>query len=85
MRRAKWQQPQLPHRFCIAKGRYQSTVITNFRVGQSWTTSRVLLFSAFASSLTYVFGVADAGSLIEELLKKDKHFAYGSVKDLDKV
>ena len=73
-------------------GRWQSNQATK-QTGQrgnasTWTTGRVLLLSAFVSSLTYVIGVTDAGSHIEELWssrKKDLQPQYGSAKELGKV
>ena len=56
--------------------------------GSAWTTGRVLLLSAFVSSLTYVLGISDAGSNIDELWSSNtKHFPphYGGAKELDRV
>lgn len=73
-------------------GKWQSNRASQ-SVGQganrsAWTTGRVLLLSAFVSSLTYVLGVTDAGSHIEEISSsnsKDLRPQYGSAKELDKV
>ena len=85
MRRTKWRHSQIANRIHVANGRWLGTASANFRSGSSWTTSRVLLFSGFASSLTYLYGVTDAGAHIEGLWKKDRLPAYGSVKDLNEV
>jgi D-lactate dehydrogenase (cytochrome) len=44
--------------------RWQSTTTTKVRQPQqsSWTTGRVLLFSAFTGSLTYLYGINDTSS-----------------------
>jgi len=55
------------------------------KAGHFWTTSRAFLFSAFASSLAYVYGVTDAGSRVNEIWGKDKAPQYGSAKELEKV
>lgn len=52
----------------------------------SWTTGRVLLFAAFTSSLTYLFGINDTTSqLVGSRQKKAETPNYGSAKDLQKV
>ena len=51
----------------------------------TWTTGRTLLFAAFASSLTYVYGVMDTGSHLDALWKKAKPPHYGSQRDLNQV
>lgn len=52
----------------------------------SWTTGRVLLFAAFTSSLTYLFGITDAAShLVHSWPKKAETPKYCSAKDLQKV
>src|ERR1700759_1675477 len=50
-----------------------------------WTTGRTLLVAAFASSLTYVYGVMDTGSHLDALWKKDKTPKYGGQRDLNQV
>ena len=70
--------------------RYQSDTVSRLKDGQKkstsfWTAGRTFLFSAFIGSLTYVYGVTDAGSRFNKLLVKDKNPKYGSPKDLDKV
>ena len=52
-----------------------------------WTTGRVALLTAFASSLTYVYGISDAKTNFEKVWHEQKTSTpkYGSVKDLDKV
>lgn len=50
-----------------------------------WTSARVLLLTAFASSLAYAYGVTDAGSHVDELWKEEKAPKYGSTKELEKV
>ncbi len=85
LRRTQLRHPQLPSHICLANRRWKSTAAAGFRSGPSWTTSRVLLFSAFASSLTYLFGLTGTGLHIEELWIKEKFPVYGSIKDLDKA
>jgi hypothetical protein len=50
-----------------------------------WNSGRVLLFTIFASSLAYTFGVRDVGNHVDELWKKERTPRYGSPKDLQKV
>ena len=47
----------------------------------------MLLFSAFASSLAYLYGAIDTGSQVDRLRRKDKvaEYSYGSTEDLDKA
>ncbi|MCJ1407437.1 hypothetical protein MMC19_001508 [Ptychographa xylographoides] len=52
---------------------------------QFWTTGRTLLFSAFASSLAYVYGVADTGYQLKSVLGKNEAPQYGTVKELEKA
>ena len=64
--------------------RWQSNSVTNSRP-VSWTTGRVLLISAFASSLAYLYGVIDARPLADQPVGKHTNPRYGSNKDLTKV
>ena len=50
-----------------------------------WTTSRTLLFSTFASSLAYAYGVNDAGSWFRDLAQERSIPKYGSTKEFIKV
>lgn len=52
-----------------------------------WNAPRALLFSAFASSLAYAYGVSDAGNNIAELWGStaDRQPRYGTAKELEKV
>lgn len=52
-----------------------------------WTTTRTLLFSAFASTAAYLYGVTDASSHREELSNDaaERKPQYGTAKDLEKV
>lgn len=45
----------------------------------------MLLATAFASSLSYIYGVTDARSHIDKLRKRDGKPRYGTTKDLEKV
>lgn len=65
--------------------RWQSTATSTPVPGAFWTTSRVLLSTAFASSLTYIYGITDAGSHLDKLWKRDGKPRYGTTKDLQKV
>ncbi|MCJ1393866.1 hypothetical protein MMC18_006742 [Xylographa bjoerkii] len=53
--------------------------------GQTWTTGRALLFSAFASSLAYVYGTTDASFHLKELWKQDNTPQYGTARELQKA
>ena len=73
-------------------GRWQSNraskIVGQRAKGSAWTTGRVLLLSAFVSSLTYVLGISDAGSHIDDLWSSNnKHLPphYGGAKELDRV
>jgi hypothetical protein len=49
-----------------------------------WTTGRVLLFTAFASSVAYVVGIADVGPrLVEQEQAEFPHYA--GKTDMEKV
>ncbi|KAL9621717.1 MAG: hypothetical protein Q9160_003835 [Pyrenula sp. 1 TL-2023] len=50
-----------------------------------WTTGRALLFSAFASSLAYVYGINDASQNADQLQARQKLPTYGKSKDLQKA
>ncbi|MCJ1422197.1 hypothetical protein MMC29_000076 [Sticta canariensis] len=71
---------------CISR-RWQSSAVLRQDSSRSWTTGRVLLFSAFASSLTYLYGVIDTGSQVDQLRKTDQasNYSYGSTEDLAKA
>ena len=71
---------------CISRRR-QSSAVLRQDSSRSWTTGRVLLFSAFASSLTYLYGVIDTGSQVDQLRKTDEasNYSYGSSEDLAKA
>ncbi|KAI9879200.1 MAG: hypothetical protein M1830_009275 [Pleopsidium flavum] len=82
--------PQLGPRFCLRAGRWRSTVArfndVPKRSRTSWTTGRVLLFTTFASSLTYLYGITDAGSRFEELWQKPHRApTYSNANDLEKA
>lgn len=65
--------------------RWQSTATSSPGPGAFWTTSRVLFATVFASSLTYVYCITDAGSRLDKLWKRDGKPVYGTTKDLEKV
>ena len=65
--------------------RWQNTATSPPAPRAFWTTSRVLLSTAFASSLTYIYGITDAGSHLDKLWKQDGKPRYGTTKDLEKV
>ncbi|KAK2757336.1 hypothetical protein FQN54_004850 [Arachnomyces sp. PD_36] len=52
-----------------------------------WNAPRALLFSAFASSIAYAYGVSDAGNNIAELWGStaDRQPRYGTAKELEKA
>ncbi|KAL2054085.1 hypothetical protein ABVK25_005624 [Lepraria finkii] len=65
--------------------RWQSSNALGSSPGPFWTTSRVLLFTTFASSLAYIYGVTDTGSHLDELWRRNKAPQYGTAKDLQKA
>lgn len=69
--------------------RFASTRLKSGAVRQGtrpfWTTGRALLFSAFASTLGYGYGVYDTGSFINDLWKKQSGPDYGGPVELSKV
>lgn len=71
-------------RFSGLQRRWQSSLRVSQRPKAPWTTARVLLLSAFASSLTYTYGVRSrsriSGGDSWETIPR-----YGSAQDLDKV
>jgi hypothetical protein len=51
-----------------------------------WTTGRALLLSTLAGSIAYVFGVTNAGNLLEQPRPSDSRVpVYGTTKDLERV
>jgi len=51
-----------------------------------WTAGRALLLSAFASSIAYAFGAAEAGNHFERPQPSDSGVpVYGTTKDLERV
>lgn len=75
-------------RFVRPSHRWQSSSAAKASSSQSaWTTGRVLLFSAFAGSLTYLYGVIDTGPQADHAQKHDEvlRLPYGSTEDLAKV
>ncbi|MCJ1473447.1 hypothetical protein MMC13_002098 [Lambiella insularis] len=55
------------------------------RPAHFWTTGRALLFSAFASSLAYVYGTTDTGVQGQELWKNGSAPHYGSTRELEEA
>ncbi|KAG8629188.1 hypothetical protein KVT40_003053 [Elsinoe batatas] len=55
--------------------RRQASTTTTTSPPAFWTTGRVTLLTAFASSLTYVFGVGDAGSFFRNASTKGPSYA----------
>jgi D-lactate dehydrogenase (cytochrome) len=78
-------QPNNPRRW---NGSASSRTHNHNDVGPSkpfWNTRRVLVFSAFASSLAYAYGVSDAGARAAELWRRERQPRYGTTEELKKA
>lgn len=69
---------------CSLQRPYSSSPAQKLPSRRSWSTGRVLLISAFASSLTYIFGVLPARSQSHRVGTRDDvpKYLYGSASDL---
>ncbi len=65
--------------------RWQSHLPSASRDRIAWSTGRVLLFTTFASSVTYLYGNTHTGLGLDTLRGKSSDPLYGTTKDLDKV
>ncbi|KAL2353786.1 D-lactate dehydrogenase mitochondrial precursor [Cryomyces antarcticus] len=72
---------------CFAKKRASTQATTRLPQTSNafWTTGRVLLLSAFTGSLTYLYGVTDASTLMPTSKEKVSNQTYAKREDLDKA
>lgn len=65
--------------------RWSTSTVAHTTTSSSWTTSRALLLSVFASTMTFLYGSYKSRSRVDNFYVGDVHFKYGTISDFANV